>query len=62
MGKILASGADMVFLGGIFDNNGGQLVKDKGRRARPETAARSSSWPRTAFTGYPDFLKLTEGR
>jgi branched-chain amino acid transport system substrate-binding protein len=27
--KVKASGADMVYLGGIYDNNGGQLVKDK---------------------------------
>ena len=27
--KIKAAGADCVFLGGIYDNNGGQLVKDK---------------------------------
>ena len=26
---VKASGADLVFLGGIYDNNGGQLVKDK---------------------------------
>ena len=26
---VKASGADCVFLGGIYDNNGGQLVKDK---------------------------------
>ena len=27
--SVKASGADLVFLGGIYDNNGGQLVKDK---------------------------------
>jgi branched-chain amino acid transport system substrate-binding protein len=27
--SVKASGADMVYLGGIIDNNGGQLVKDK---------------------------------
>ena len=27
--KIKAAGADCVYLGGIYDNNGGQLVKDK---------------------------------
>ena len=26
---VKASGADMVYLGGIYDNNGGQLIKDK---------------------------------
>jgi branched-chain amino acid transport system substrate-binding protein len=29
MGKIKTAGADCVYLGGIYDNNGGQVVKDK---------------------------------
>ena len=48
----------MVFFGGIYDNNGGQLIKDKvavlgnndgGQARRPD-----------GFTGYPDMLKLPE--
>jgi branched-chain amino acid transport system substrate-binding protein len=59
MGKIKASGAEMVFLGGIFDNNGGQLVKDKVAVLGANNGAVKLMAP-DGFTGYPDFLKLTE--
>jgi branched-chain amino acid transport system substrate-binding protein len=59
MGKIKASGAEMVFFGGIFDNNGGQLVKDKVAVLGPNSGAVKMMAP-DGFTGYPDFLKLTE--
>jgi branched-chain amino acid transport system substrate-binding protein len=59
MGKILASGAEMVFLGGIFDNNGGQLVKDKVAVLGANSGKVKLMAP-DGFTGYPDFLKLTE--
>jgi len=59
MGKILASGAELVFLGGIFDNNGGQLVKDKVAVLGPNNGKVKLMAP-DGFTGYPDFLKLTE--
>jgi branched-chain amino acid transport system substrate-binding protein len=44
--KIKATKPDMVYVGGIFDLNGGQLVKDKVKY----------------FTGYPDFLALPEAQ
>jgi|KBSSwiStaDraftv2_1062776.scaffolds.fasta_scaffold270325_1 branched-chain amino acid transport system substrate-binding protein len=59
MGKIKASGADLVFFGGIFDNNGGQLTKDKVAVLGPNSGAVKLMAP-DGFTGYPDFLKLTE--
>ena len=58
MGKIKASGADLVFFGGIFDNNGGQLTKDKVAVLGPNSAVKLMA--PDGFTGYPDFLKLTE--
>jgi len=59
MGKIQASGAQAVFLGGIYDNNGGQLVKDKVAVLGPNSGAVKLMAP-DGFTGYPDFLNLTE--
>ena len=59
MGKIKASGAELVFFGGIFDNNGGQLVKDKVAVLGANNGAVKMMAP-DGFTGYPDFLKLTE--
>jgi branched-chain amino acid transport system substrate-binding protein len=59
MGKIKASGAELVFFGGIFDNNGGQLTKDKVAVLGPNNGAVKLMAP-DGFTGYPDFLKLTE--
>jgi len=59
MGKILASGAELVFFGGIFDNNGGQLTKDKVAVLGPNNGKVKLMAP-DGFTGYPDFLKLTE--
>ena len=40
---IKASGADMVYLGGIYDNNGGQLIKDKVAVLGKNDGASSSS-------------------
>jgi branched-chain amino acid transport system substrate-binding protein len=59
MGKIKASGAELVFFGGIFDNNGGQLTKDKVAVLGPNSGAVKLMAP-DGFTGYPDFLKLAE--
>lgn len=56
--SVKASGADMVYLGGIYDNNGGQLVKDKvavlGNNSDVKLFAPDG------FTGYPDLLKLPQ--
>ena len=60
MQKIKASGADAVFFGGIFDANGGQLVKDKvavlGDNATVKMLAPDG------FTGYPDFIKMPQAQ
>jgi len=59
MGKIQASGAQLVFFGGIYDNNGGQLTKDKVAVLGPNSGAVKLMAP-DGFTGYPDFLNLAE--
>jgi len=57
-GQAKAAGADCVFFGGIYDNNGGQLTKDKVAVLGDNTAVKLIA--PDGFTGYPDFLKLTE--
>ncbi|MET3806765.1 branched-chain amino acid transport system substrate-binding protein [Nakamurella sp. UYEF19] len=56
--KIKATGADCVYLGGIFDNNGGQLIKDKvavlGDNSKVKLIAPDG------FTGYTDMLALSQ--
>jgi branched-chain amino acid transport system substrate-binding protein len=56
---IRATGADGVYLGGIYDNNGGQLVKDKVSVLGDNTKVKLLA--PDGFTGYPDFQKLTQG-
>jgi branched-chain amino acid transport system substrate-binding protein len=56
---VKASGADMVYLGGIYDNNGGQLIKDKVAVLGPNDGAVKLMAP-DGFTGYPDLLKLPQ--
>ena len=56
---IKASGADLVFLGGIYENNGGQLVKDKVAVLGPNTGDVKLLAP-DGFYGYPDLDKLPE--
>jgi len=60
MQKIKTAGADCVYLGGIYDNNGGQLVKDKVSVLGPNTGAVKLIGP-DGFTGYEDFQKLPQG-
>jgi branched-chain amino acid transport system substrate-binding protein len=48
----------MVYVGGIFDLNGGQLVKDKVKYLGSNTAVKFMM--PDGFTGYPDFLALPE--
>jgi branched-chain amino acid transport system substrate-binding protein len=57
-GKIKDAGADCVYLGGIYDNNGGQVVKDKVAVLGPNSGVKLLA--PDGFTGYPDFLKLPE--
>jgi len=56
--KIKAAKPDMIYLGGIYDNNGGQLVKDKVSvvGANDDVYLMAPD----GFTGYPDFMKLPE--
>jgi len=56
--KIKAAKPDMIYLGGIYDNNGGQLVKDKVSvvGANDDVYLMAPD----GFTGYPDFQKLPE--
>ena len=56
---VKASGADMVYLGGIYDNNGGQLIKDKVAVLGDNDGAVKLMAP-DGFTGYPDMLKLPQ--
>jgi branched-chain amino acid transport system substrate-binding protein len=57
--KIKALAPDAIYLAGIYDNNGGQLVKDKvavlgDQKTVPMMAP-------DGFTGYPELQKLPEG-
>ncbi len=58
---VKASGADMVYLGGIYDNNGGQLVKDKVSVLGPNDGPVKLLAP-DGFTGYPDLLALDQSK
>ena len=53
-------GPDCVYLGGIYDNNGGQLVKDKVAVLGDNTEVKLIG--PDGFTGYPDLLKAARGR
>ena len=56
--KIKALNPDMIYVGGIFDNNGGQLMKDKfavlGDNSKVKFMAPDG------FTGYPAFNSMPE--
>ena len=56
-----ASNADLVYLGGIYDNNGGQLIKDKVAVLGDNDGGVKLMGP-DGFTGYPDLLKLDESK
>jgi len=59
--KIKSAGADAVYLAGVFDNNGGQLVKDK-VAVLGDNATVKLLGP-DGFTGYPDTLnKMPEAQ
>ncbi len=57
-GQAKAAGAEAVFFGGIFDNNGGQLTKDKVSVLGPNSGVKLLA--PDGFTGYPEFLALPE--
>ena len=56
--KIKALNPDMLYVGGIFDNNGGQLTKDKVAVLGDNTKVKFMA--PDGFTGYPDFNKMPE--
>jgi branched-chain amino acid transport system substrate-binding protein len=56
--KIKASGATAVYYGGIFDNNGVQLVKDKTTVLGDNTAFLSMA--PDGFSGYPTLREMPE--
>jgi branched-chain amino acid transport system substrate-binding protein len=58
--KIKALSPDMVYIGGIFDNNGGQLVKDKVAVLGDNTKV--AIMGPDGFTGYPDLNKMPEAQ
>jgi len=49
---------DCVFFGGVYDNNGGQLIKDKIRILGDNEKVKVIT--PDGFVGYPDFLKQAE--
>jgi branched-chain amino acid transport system substrate-binding protein len=57
-GKIKSAGADCVYLAGIYDLNGGQVIKDKVAVLGPNSGVKLLG--PDGFTGYPDLLKLKE--
>jgi branched-chain amino acid transport system substrate-binding protein len=57
-GQAKAQNVDCVFFGGIYDNNGGQLTKDKVAVLGPNSGVKLLA--PDGFTGYPDFLALNE--
>ena len=58
--KIAALKPDMLYIGGIFDLNGGQLVKDKFKFLGDNTKVKMMM--PDGFTGYPDFLAIAEAQ
>ena len=58
--KIKATKPDMVYFGGIFDNNGGQLTKDKVKVLGDNTKVKLMG--PDGFTGYPEFNELPEAQ
>jgi len=58
--KIAALKPDMLYIGGIVDLNGGQLVKDKFKFLGDNTKVKMMM--PDGFTGYPDFLALAEAQ
>jgi branched-chain amino acid transport system substrate-binding protein len=57
-GQAKAAGADCVFFGGIYDNNGGQLVKDKVAVLGDNNLVKLIA--PDGFTGYPEFNALPQ--
>jgi len=58
--QIKALNPDCVYLGGIYDNNGGQVIKDKVKVLGDNTAVKLIG--PDGLTGYPDEDKLAEAQ
>ncbi len=56
--KIKALHPDMIYVGGIFDNNGPKLIKDKVKILGPNSKVKLMA--PDGFTGYPDFTSMKE--
>lgn len=59
--QVKAKNPDCVYFGGIYDNNGGQLVKDKVAVLGPNDGAVKLMGP-DGFTGYTDLQNLPQGQ
>ncbi|HEX5595956.1 MAG TPA: branched-chain amino acid ABC transporter substrate-binding protein [Micromonosporaceae bacterium] len=59
--QVKATNPDCVYVGGIYDNNGGQLVKDKVAVLGPHDGAVKMMGP-DGFTGYSDLQNLPQGQ
>jgi branched-chain amino acid transport system substrate-binding protein len=59
--QVKATNPDCVYFGGIYDNNGGQLVKDKVGVLGPNNGPVKLMGP-DGFTGYTDLQNLPEGQ
>jgi branched-chain amino acid transport system substrate-binding protein len=59
--KVKSKNPDCVYLGGINDNNGQQLIKDKVKVLGPNTGAVKLVAP-DGFTGYPELHKMPEAQ
>ena len=59
--KIKATNPDCIYLGGINDNNGQQVIKDKVQVLGPNTGAVKLMGP-DGFTGYPALQKMPEAQ
>jgi branched-chain amino acid transport system substrate-binding protein len=58
--QIKGTNSDCVYLGGIFDNNGGQLIKDKVKVLGDNNTVKLMG--PDGFTGYPELTKLAEAQ
>ena len=58
--KIKGLGVDCVYVGGIFDNNGGQLIKDKYSVLGNNEVVKFMG--PDGFTGYPELIKLPQSQ
>lgn len=58
--QIKAKNPDCLYIGGIYDNNGGQLIKDK-IKVLGDNETVKTMVP-DGFTGYPDFQKQPEAQ